>query len=178
MQRQAWLAMLVFSIILFAQANPLHTATSEVAMPASIQDGRYDYLQHTLILPNGRVLYPGQAGRLAAWKDLELKLVNVSVKKDAPPIQTVVGNHTIILQTAEHVIPAGKVTFADVERTPSAASGLTGATREYWLIKFRNYPGRPEMVLAHAIQAVVTGDPRRARQELLQLAQRWKMPTR
>ncbi|MDI6871581.1 MAG: hypothetical protein QME79_09545 [Bacillota bacterium] len=130
----------------------------------------------TLALPGGQVLTAADSEPYRG-RQVNLRLETVGVRADLKEWwSSAVGNHAEIAAREQVDLPAGQSTLALVRRTPPAASGLTEPTFEYWLMVPRPDPARQDMKAVYSLVAQVNGETQAAKQELLELAQGWRVP--
>ena len=123
--------------------------------------------QTILTLPNGEVVEPNRPVR---WKDLSIQLLVTRLPHlKADGYKEVVGNHSTIISHKTISTSAGKATLVLNERTPPAASQSTSPTYEYWVIF---YGGE----YAYAVDAIIIGNRDRAKSEIMELLNHWKVP--
>ena len=87
-----------------------------------------------------------------------------------------VGNHSQIISQQFISTPNGKAWFAFNKRTLPAASHSTKATYEYWVAIERTSPSTAGQV-DYCIEATVIGSLKKAKEEVLQLIENWKVPS-
>lgn len=92
------------------------------------------------------------------------------------PVVMAAGNHVTEIRQEEVILPIGKAILAVVVRGQPAAAGSYQETNELWLIAVRKHPSRTDMRLAYAIIGTITGDEVKAKAQLLELGQRWRLP--
>ncbi|MCF8564626.1 hypothetical protein LLE49_07690 [Alicyclobacillus tolerans] len=126
-------------------------------------------LQTTLKLPNATIIAPNQT---VQWKDLSIRLLVTSLPPSYVTTEryaSVVGNHSTTVSHNTITTSAGKATLVLNKRTQPAASKSTAVTYEYWVIVYGSQ-------YAYAIDATVIGNLNKARNEVIQLSQQWKVP--
>ena len=120
----------------------------------------------TLTLPNGQIVTTSHA---VDWKDLKVTLQIQGVPPKPDRYASIVGNHSSVLSHTTVSTSAGPATFVLNSRTPPAAAQSSTPTYEYWVIAYRSQ-------YSYAIEAIVTGNVSRAKSEVMQLLQKWKVP--
>ena len=123
----------------------------------------------SLVLPNGQVVTPDQLegqtviNHSVRWKDL---LISLQISS---PGGWVIGNHSTVLSHSSVSTSAGTATLVLNERTPPAAAESTTPTYEYWVISNRSQ-------YTYAIEATVIGNLDKAKNEVMELLNSWKVP--
>jgi alpha-tubulin suppressor-like RCC1 family protein len=122
----------------------------------------------SLLLPNGQVVIPDQLvgktviNHSVRWKDL---LISLQISSPGG----ILGNHSTVLSHTKVSTSAGIGTLILNERTPPAAAESTTPTYEYWVILNRSQ-------YAYAIEATVIGNLDKAKNEVVELLNSWKVP--
>jgi glucose/arabinose dehydrogenase len=160
--------------------TPAPQKQSSTSVPTIAQQ-KYSYWPYSsLVLPNGKVITPGD-NQPTYWKGLNIQLYTGLAPKDnlLSLVMEIVGNHTgIVAQDLQPVtLTIGSAILVMVDRTPPAASGSNTVTRERWLIALRPDPNNADRQFTYAIQAILVNvSPSDASSELLGLSKGWKLP--
>jgi len=99
----------------------------------------------------------------------------LSAPKIGPPLSQDIGNHSILLSSESVDLPLGKAILGIVERTQPAAANDPTVTTEYWVIVTRDDPSYSGGKLVYCLVGTVTGEKTAAKDELMQVAQTWKL---
>ncbi|HEY3315171.1 MAG TPA: hypothetical protein VGL40_07850 [Bacillota bacterium] len=152
-----------------SQANDNGDPTSRTGGPAAKNP-----FQHSVSLPDGTIVHSGRGS--VAWKDMDLSLSTIGFEKSGDPIPKIVGNHAVVVTKDLVKLKDRPAVLVLVERTQPAAAGPAKPTYEYWLIVNGDDPQRSDMGLAYSIIGMVTGDQKKAREELLSIGPNWELP--
>lgn len=123
---------------------------------------------HTsLTLPNGKVIK--KIIQPVRWKDLSIQLLITSPTASKQDYKGVIGNHSTVLSHQKVSTSGGQATLVLNERTQPAAAQSNNKTYEYWVIVNKSS-------YTYAIEAEIVGNRHKAKKEIMQLLDRWKVP--
>lgn len=152
-------------------------ATRAAVPPPQARLGQTPSLEvfhHNAVLPDGRIVSSKDLTP-TPWADVVLRLDTRGMRRSYG-VTGALPNNAELLGQETVAIPAGRAVLVYLKRVPPAAASSREVTYEYRLIVFRPYPERRDMQVAYMIIGAVRGDPTRARAEVLQVAQTWRIP--
>ncbi|QQE79644.1 hypothetical protein [Alicyclobacillus sp. SO9] len=124
----------------------------------------------TLTLQTGQVVKPNSHS--TRWKGLTLSLLVTgypSANAGTKSYAAVIGNHANIISHESVSTPAGQATLVHFQRTPPAEAQSNTVRDEYDVIFFRKQ-------YAYVLNALVSGNPSQAKNDIMQILSGWTIP--